>query len=155
MKLSITVTYNGSPLRHYWVTIAHAHTHTVTHSQKYLAGWSYFLFREGITAPPAVWFACVRQWRTVDVLCCADEPKQVAISSGGFQSDFQRTWLHTCLCRFWQADEQWTKHCSKSPLSLKICNSWSPSLVFLFFLFCLEEQRLLCLVDNLWPWSSQ
>lgn len=70
-----------------------------------------FWLTEAFWAP----FPCVcLRWCTLHVIWCADEPKQIAFSSGGFQSNFQRAWFHTCLCRFWQTDEWRTRRCCKS-----------------------------------------
>lgn len=56
---------------------------------------------------------CLR-WCTLRIVWCTDEPKQIAFSSVGFPSNFQRTWFHTCLRRFWQTDERRTRRCCKS-----------------------------------------
>lgn len=95
----------------------------------------------GDTAPPAVGLAavCMCSMMMYTIMFCADESKQIAISSVGFQSNFQRTWFHTFLCWFWQADDWWTRRSSESRVIRYAhwsfhCRSYIPTHIFLFLL---------------------
>lgn len=79
----MTVIYNGSPLRDQWVRNAHTHTYRHTHIQQADSLYPIATIVRGSLLPLlfGLSFVCMCEMMMycVHVLCCTDEPKQVAI----------------------------------------------------------------------------
>lgn len=121
------VIYSWSPLRTHWPGCIHTYSiYSDKHTPSRLTPLILLPRLLGDHCSPCCSAHRVCFWCVLYVLCRADEPKQAAVPGSGFQTHFQGTWLHTCLCRFWQTDDWRTKLSSETHTkpNTKECSSF-------------------------------
>lgn len=112
----------------------HTQTHSHTLIRLILPCCQYYQITRVSLLPLLLGLPCVFMYVFVYVMFHADEPKQAAVSSGGFQGDFQRTRFHTCFRRFWETGVWRTKLCGESHMySHKLPQSFIKSYSHCFY----------------------